>query len=120
MGYQKNSNICIEIGDLVLVPKDNEKLLGINIDSELKFTDHVKSLCTEMSRKVIAFSRVARLLDFNKVRILYNAFILSSLNYCPLIWMFCGKTANREVSKIHERALRILFNDHEASFEELL
>ena len=34
--------------------------------------------------------------------------------------MFCGKTTNREINKIHERALRILFNDYEASFEELL
>ena len=75
------------------------KLFGINIDSELKCTDHIKSLCTKMSRKVTAFSRVARLLDYKKARLLYNAFILSSLNYCPLIWMFCGKAANREIAK---------------------
>ena len=37
----QKSEICIEIDDLVLVPTDNIKLLSINIDSELKFTDHV-------------------------------------------------------------------------------
>ena len=121
LGLPKNSNICIEIDDLVLVPKDYVKLLGIiNIDSELKVTDHVKSLCTKMSRKVTEFSRVARLLEYNKAKLQYNAFILSSLNNCPLIWMFCGKTANRVINKIHKRALRILFNDYEALFEELL
>ena len=120
LGLPKTANICIEIDDLVLVPKDNVKLLGITIDSELKFTDHVKSLCAKTSRKVTAFSRVAKLLDFKKARLLYNAFILSSLSYCPLIWMFCGKTSNREINRIHKRALRILFNDYEASFEELL
>ena len=120
LGLPKNSNIWIEIDDLVLVPKDNVKLLGINIDSELKFTDHVKSLCTKMSKKVTAFYRVARLLDYNKARLLYNAFILSSLNYCPLIWMFCWKTANREINKINKRAPRMLVNAYEASFEELL
>ena len=36
LGLPKNSNICIEVDDLVLVPKDNVKLFGINIDSELK------------------------------------------------------------------------------------
>ena len=41
-------------------------------------------------------------------------------NDCPLIWMFCGKTSNREINRIHKRALRILFNFYEASFEELL
>ena len=44
LGLPKTANICIEIDDLVLVPKVNVKLLGITIDSELKFTDHVKSL----------------------------------------------------------------------------
>ena len=120
LGLPKTANICIEIDDLVLVPKGNVKLLGITIDSELKFTDHVKSLCAKTSRKVTAFSRVAKLLDFKKARLLNNAFILSSLSYCPLIWMFCGKTSNREINRIHKRALRILFNDYEASFEEPL
>ena len=80
------SNICIEIHDLVLISKDNVQLLGI--DSELKFTDHVKSLCSKISRKVTEFSRVARLLDYKKVRLLCNAFILPNLNYYPVIWMF--------------------------------
>ena len=34
--------------------------------------------------------------------------------------MFCGKTSNREINRIHKRSLHILFNDYEASFEELL
>ena len=99
LGLVKKSNICIEMDDLVLVPKDNVKFLGINIDSEIKFTDHVKSLCIKMNRKVTAFSRVERLLDYEKARLLYNAFILSSLDYSPLIWMFCGKIANREIKR---------------------
>ena len=121
LGLPKTANICIEIDDLVLVPRDNVKLLGITIDSELKFTVMSNpSLCAKTSRKVTSFSRVAKLLDFKKARLLYNAFILSSLSYCPLIWMFCGKTSNREINRIHKHALRILFNDYEASFEELL
>ena len=45
---------------------------------------------------------------------------MSSLNYCLLMWMFRGKTANNEINKIHERGLRILFNDYDGSFQELL
>ena len=40
LGLPKSDNICIEIDDLF--PKDNVKLLGITIDSELKFADHIK------------------------------------------------------------------------------
>ena len=34
LGLPKSANICIEIDDLVLVPKNDVKLLGIAIDSE--------------------------------------------------------------------------------------
>ncbi len=34
--------------------------------------------------------------------------------------MFCGKTANDEVNRVHKRALRVLLNDFDSSFEELL
>ena len=76
LGIPQNSNICIEVDDLVLVSKDNVKLLGSNIDSELKPSDPVKSLCIKMSKKVTAFSRVARPLGYKKVRLLYKCFFI--------------------------------------------
>ena len=34
--------------------------------------------------------------------------------------MFCGKNVNKEINRVHKRALRILLNDYNASFDELL
>ena len=50
----------------------------------------------------------------------YNSFILKNLNYCILIWIFCGKTTNDEVNRVRKCALRVLLNDYDSSFEELL
>ena len=55
-----------------------------------------------------------------KAKILYNTFIMSCFNYSPLIWMFCGKTASREIDRIHKRALRLVLNDFDSPFETLL
>ena len=49
-----------------------------------------------------------------------NAFILSQFSYCPLIWMFHSRKLNHRITKIHECALRIVYNDHQCTFEELL
>ena len=76
---------------MILVPKDNVKLLGMTIGSELNFMDHVKSLCFKMSKKVNAVSLVARITDYKKSKLLYSAFVLSSLNYCPLVLMSTGR-----------------------------
>ena len=34
--------------------------------------------------------------------------------------MFCGKTANEEVNRVHKRALSLLLNDFDSTFEELI
>ena len=49
-----------------------------------------------------------------------NTFIKSQFNYCPLIWMFHSRTINHKINKLHERALRLVYNDEGMTFEELL
>ena len=56
----------------------------------------------------------------NKLRIIMKAFIESQFGYCPLIWMFHSRTLNNRINKIHERALRLVYNDNISTFSELL
>ena len=49
-----------------------------------------------------------------------KAFVSSQLAYCPLTWMSHCKQINNKINKLHERALRIVYNDHFSLFEELL
>ena len=49
-----------------------------------------------------------------------KAFIASGFGYCPLIWMFHSRKLNSRVNKLHERALRIVYQDHASSFTERL
>ena len=48
-----------------------------------------------------------------------NVVILSNFNYCPLIWLFCNKGANKKIDRTHKRALKILHNDYGSSFQSL-
>ena len=34
--------------------------------------------------------------------------------------MFCSRTSNNMINKIHERALRLILNDHTSDFDTLL
>ena len=49
-----------------------------------------------------------------------KAFIESQFGYCPLIWMFHSRSLNNKINRIHERALRITYNDKSSSFQDLL
>ena len=49
-----------------------------------------------------------------------KAFIESQFQYCPLIWMFHSRNLNNKINRLHERALRLVYKDSNATFEELL
>ena len=44
-----------------------------------------------------------------------KSFTESQFGYCPLIWMFHSRGLNNEINRIHERALRITYNDKSSS-----
>ena len=49
-----------------------------------------------------------------------KAFINSQFGYCPLVWMFHSRMLNNRINKIHERALRMVYQDDYSSFGQLL
>lgn len=99
---------------------NTEKLLGIKIDNKLTFDPHVSDICCKVSQKLHALSRIAHFMMFNRRKEIVNAFILSQFGYCPLVWMFHSRKLNNRINRLHERALRIVYQDRKLSFEELL
>ncbi len=51
---------------------------------------------------------------------IYQAFILSNFNYCPVAWMLCGQGNVKKIAQIQLKALRFVFNDFISSYAELL
>ena len=49
-----------------------------------------------------------------------NAFFKAQFNYCPVVWMFHSRSLNNKINRLHERCLRIIYNDKHSNFEELL
>ena len=75
------------------------KILGVKIESELTFNTHIEILCRKTSQKLNA---------------------LSQFYYSPLVWMFCSRRLNTKINNLHYRALRMIYRDGTASFDELL
>ena len=49
-----------------------------------------------------------------------KSFIESQFGYCPLLSMFHSRGLNNKINRIHERVLRITYNDKRSSYGELL
>ena len=108
------------IGDFSIENSDCEKLLGVKIDNKLTFDYHVSDMCKKANRKINALARIEPFININKKRILMNSFFRSQFNYFPIIWMCHNRTNNRKINRLHQRCLRIIYNDKQSSFIELL
>ena len=79
------------------------KLLGITIDNELKFDEHLTNIYIKANRKLTVLTRMKQHLDFNNVALLSKSFFESQFKYCPLTWKFCGrKTNNKSINFMRE------------------
>ena len=115
-----DTDISAVINGKVIKNDNVVNLLGIKIDNNLNFTKHVTNLCKNASKKLHALSRVAFYMGKEKRRIIMKSFIESQFGYCPLVWMFHSRKLNNRINRIHEKSLRLVYNEENTSFEELL
>ena len=62
----------ITIGNKTVSSSNCEKLLGIKIDNNLNFKEHIESLSKKASQKTNALSRLASSMNFEKRRLIMN------------------------------------------------
>ena len=113
-------NVSVKLGQEVIPAEDSVTLLGVIIDNKLDFSSHVELLLKKGNQKLHALARISKYVSKDKLKLIMNTFIKSQLNYCPLLWMFHSRTLNNRINRLHERALRIVYQNEELSFQELL
>ena len=97
-----------------------EKLLSIKFDSKLSFENHVSSLCDKVSQKLHVLTRIINYMNLSKRKAPIKTFVISQFNCCPLVWMFHCRKLNHRINSIHERALRVTYQDYKSTLLELL
>ena len=75
------------------------KVLGVTIDHKLCFSQHISACGKKAARQLNALARISKHLNINSRRAIYNSFIMSNFNYCPLVWHFGGQVNNQKLEK---------------------
>ena len=61
------------------------KLLGVNIDDQLRLHEHISILCSKAAMQLDGLSRLQKYMEKSEKEAIINCFILSNFNYCPLV-----------------------------------
>ena len=115
-----DKSVNFQLGGSLTERSNCEKILGVRIDYKLNFHEHVKTLCSKENNKLRALARATPYMSVEKKKILMNSFFNAQFNYCPFVWMLHSRRNNSIIRNLHERCLRLIYNDKNSSYEELL
>jgi hypothetical protein len=109
-----------KIGDASIEPSTEVKMLGFIVDDKLTFKKHVQTICSKAARQVNALRRISNYLSIDSKLAIYDCFIKANFNYGAFIYHFSGKNESRMLEKVHEKAIRVVFNDFNSPYVQHL
>jgi hypothetical protein len=119
--FSKNDlSLNITIANNAIKTEPTVKLLGVELDNKLSFTHHVSSICKKAARQVNAMYRISKDLDYDSKMKIYESFIMSNFIYCSVAYNNFNATNDRKLEKLNKRALRLVCNNYNCTYSELL
>lgn len=104
VGY--DINISIDNTKIEIV--QSIKYLGVIIDNNLKFGEHVDYVCKKVSKKLGFFYRCGKYLSPWARRTVYNTIIMPHFNYASTILYLVNKSDIARLQLLQNRAMRII------------
>ena len=84
------------------------KYLGIEIDDNLSWKTHIRSLETEISRVSRFICKLRHYVDFDCLKNFYFAKVYSKIQYAILAWGGCCDSKLRKLNVLHNNIIRIM------------
>ena len=110
----------INIDGEIINSEETVKLLGVTLDYRLDFDPHISNICKKAATQLNVLQRLESFIGFKEEKVLVQSFIFSNFEYSLLVWYFSSSKSLQNIEKLHERALRFLYNDHTSSYNDLL
>ena len=80
------SEYHLTLDEINIAPSAGVKFLGLYLDKNLTFREHINIISKKISKAIYVLSRAARVLPRKELITLYSSLILPYLNYGLLVW----------------------------------
>ena len=108
--HLSTQSLAVSVNNITLDCVANEKLLGVMLNHNLDWSDHIRYTESKVKTKLYLLSRVKRFLTIHSRKIFYCSFIQPHLYYCCNVWGTTS-TANLEIlERIQRRAIRLILD----------
>ena len=102
----EHSTLQLHLKSSELNQVHSHKLLGVTIDSQLSFDQHVDGLCKKLAQRVAVLRKIRRSLPLDQRKLYYNAMIKQTMLYASTVWTSCSveniqKVFRLQCTKMH-------------------
>ena len=84
------------------------RVLGVDIDNKLKWTNHIDIVAKKVSSGIGAMRRIRDFVDRDALISVYNALIRPHFDYCSEVWDTLGNVLSNRLQKLQNRAARVV------------
>ena len=85
-----------------------ERFLGVLVDDGLTWSSHIKALSSKLSRNSGIMFKLKGIVPESVLKILYNSFIQSHINYCSSVWGLRSKNSVEVLFRAQKKAVRAM------------
>ena len=89
-----SDNLKIDVNGGKIERGLEQKLLGVIIDDQLTFKNHICNMLKKAGQKLNVLTRTESYMDQKKREIIMSAYMSSQFGYCSLVWMIHNWTMN--------------------------
>ena len=103
-----NSSLNILLNGTLLPQVKFTKFLGVLIDENLTWSNHIESIVNKISKSAGLICKLKYILPTYVLLTLYNTLILPYLNYCALIWAVNNSYKLNSILLVQKRVIRAI------------
>jgi hypothetical protein len=87
---------------------DNVKYLGVKIDDQLRFDEHISYTIQKIAVNVGLMSRMSSIMNFETKVLVYKSLIAPHFDYCGTIMFLANKLQQKRLQRQQNKALRLI------------
>ena len=111
-------NLTLDTSNIEQVKE--HKMLGVVIDSELTWNQHLELTIKKLSRNVFLLTKLKKYVQYRHLRMFFNAQVMSHLNYASTLWDGCSQLIFKKINSIHRRAVKKITNNQTLNTDQKL
>ena len=105
-----SASLIIYVNSVELEQVELHKVLGVIIDTQLNFNEHIDKLCKKVTQRITVLKKIRRHLRLDQRIFYYNAMIKQIMMYSSSVWVSILVENLNKVLRLQKRVARVIVN----------